>query len=378
MKIGIDARTLHRSSGGVGTYLKNLLEHLSTLDQENQYVLFFDENLPQNLDFVDRSSAKFSTRTLRLPIGQNLTTWNNLRLPVELWLHPVDLFHFPFYTMPLIKNGKSVVSMHDISYKVHPEWFNWKGWLTFRPFSYWAAKIADRILTCSYASKEDILRCYKLPEQKVIVTYYGVSEHFYPISNRAEYPHILNKYNVQTQGSPLLLYVGSITLRKNLVRLIQAFRRLVTEKKTEARLLIVGRTLEPYPDLPSFVKAYDLENKISFLSESVSEDTLRALYNRADLFVYPSLYEGFGLPPLEAMACGTPVVTSNISSLPEVTGDAAILVNPYNIGELAEALFEGLTNGRLRKALIERGLERIKKFSWRKMAQETLQVYQST
>ncbi len=372
MKIGIDARTLFKPSGGVGTYLKNLLEGLSVLDSDNQYILFFDEKPPRKLDFLEESN--FTTRTLRLPLGQNLTTWNNLRLPFELRFHPVDVFHFPFYTVPLLKSSRWVVSIHDITYKIHPEWFNWKGWLTFRPFSYWAVKTAECILTCSYASKEDILRYYKVPEQRVVVTYYGVSEDFQLLDNPDKLTQIQDKYNLRR---PLILYVGSLTVRKNLVRLIQAFHQIITEKKIEAYLLLVGRPLSPYPDLPSLVKELGLEHRISFLFEPVSQEVLCLLYNLADLFVYPSLYEGFGLPPLEAMACGTPVVTSNISSLPEIVGDAAILINPYNPGEIAEALFEGLTNGVLRKELVQKGRERVKQFSWKKTAQETLQVYQS-
>lgn len=372
MKIGIDARTLFKPSGGVGTYLKNLLEGLSTLDSDHQYILFFDEEPPQKLDFLEE--LNFTTRTLRLPLGQNLTTWNNLRLPFELRLHPVDVFHFPFYTVPLLKSAKWVVSIHDITYKIHPEWFDWKGWLTFRPFSYWAVKMAERILTCSYASKEDILRCYKIPEQKVVVTYYGVSKDFQPVDNPDKLAQVQKKYHLH---HPLILYVGSFTVRKNLVRLIRAFHRLIAEKKLDAYLLLVGRPLSPSLDLPSLVKELELEHRISFISDYIPQEVLCLLYNLADLFVYPSLYEGFGLPPLEAMACGTPVVTSNISSLPEIVGDAAILINPYNPGEIAEALFEGLTNGVLREELVQKGRERVQQFSWKKTAQETLQVYQS-
>jgi len=369
MKIGIDARTLYKPSGGVGTYLKNLLAELGSLDQENQYVLFFDAAPPGDLDPVN-----FTRRTLHLPFGQNLTTWNTFRLLPELWLRPVDLFHFPFYTMPLVKPGKSVVTIHDLTYKLHPEWFNWKAWLTFRPFSYRAAKAADRILTVSYTSREDILRSYRLPEQKVVVTYHGVSEHFHKICDRGPLDEVQDSYGLR---HPLLLYVGSITLRKNLVRLLWAFHQLVTEKRVDAHLLLVGRTLAPYPDLPSLVKELGLEARVSFISEYISQETLCRLYNLADLFIYPSLYEGFGLPVLEAMACGTPVVTSRVSSLPEVAGEAAILVDPYNPQEITEALWVGLTDGRLRGELMQRGLERVKKFSWRKTAQETLQVYQS-
>jgi glycosyltransferase involved in cell wall biosynthesis len=372
MKIGIDARTLFKPSGGVGTYLRNLLGGLSTLDSDHQYILFFDEEPPQKLDFLEE--LNFTTRTLRLPLGQNLTTWNNLRLPLELRSHPVDIFHFPFYTVPLLKSAKWVVSIHDITYKIHPEWFDWKGWLTFRPFSYWAVKMAERILTCSYASKEDILRCYKIPEQKVVVTYYGVSKDFQPVDNPDKLAQVQKKYHLH---HPLILYVGSFTVRKNLVRLIRAFHRLIAEKKLDAYLLLVGRPLSPSPDLPSLVKELELEHRISFISDYIPQEVLCLLYNLADLFVYPSLYEGFGLPPLEAMACGTPVVTSHISSLPEITGDAAILINPYDPGEIAEALFEGLTNPVLRKELVQKGLERVQQFSWKKTAWETLQVYQN-
>jgi glycosyltransferase involved in cell wall biosynthesis len=234
--------------------------------------------------------------------------------------------------------------------------------------------MAERILTCSYASKEDILRCYKIPEQKVVVTYYGVSKDFQPVENPDKLAQVQKKYHLH---HPLILYVGSFTVRKNLVRLIRAFHRLIAEKKLDAYLLLVGRPLSPSLDLPSLVKELELEHRISFISDYIPQEVLCLLYNLADLFVYPSLYEGFGLPPLEAMACGTPVVTSNISSLPEIVGDAAILINPYNPGEIAEALFEGLTNGVLREELVQKGRERVQQFSWKKTAQETLQVYQS-
>jgi glycosyltransferase involved in cell wall biosynthesis len=236
------------------------------------------------------------------------------------------------------------------------------------------AKKAARIATVSEYSRQDILSIYKLPPEKVVVTYNGVESHFTPRPDTPnETQEIRERYGISRD---FLLAVGSLQPRKNLVRLIRAYAKLRSEREDfTPQLVIVGRRLWLTHEIFDEVKSHRWANDV-ILTGYVSDEDLPALYRAARAFVYPSLFEGFGLPPLEAMACGTPVVTSGVSSLPEITGGAAMLIDPNDEQSLAKALIEIISDDLLRARMREKGIAQAKKFTWRAAAEKTLRLYQ--
>jgi len=370
MKIGIDVRSMFGTPAGIGRYLSNLLKHLSKMDKENNYCLYTDCKVETPIV----QQPNFHQKRLTLPFAQNYFTWNHFRLPPELFRHPVDLFHFPFYTMPVIRNYKSVVTIHDITYEVRPEWFSRKALFAMRPFSRYAAKHADKILTDSHYSKRDLIKYYGISEDKIVVTYLGVEEWFRKIEDSAALESTKTKYQITSPH--VILYVGAIHIRRNVEQLIRAFHKLC-QRMSDVQLVLVGKQEYPYFDLQSLVNELALHNRVIVAGYiHIYNPELLHLYNIADLFVYPSSYEGFGMPPIEAMACGTPVITSNNTSLPEVTGDAAVLIDdPLNIDEMADAMYQVLNNEKLRHDMVTKGIAQARKFPWEQTAKKTLAVY---
>ncbi len=367
MHIGIDARSILGTPTGVGRYLSNLLTQLQRLDSQNSYTAYLDR--PAHKTLLQQENFQF--KTITLPIAQNYFTWNHVRLPPELWRHPVDVFHFPFYTMPVVRNYASIVTIHDITYEIHPEWYSWKGRLAMRAFSKFAARHAQKILTVSQCSKQDIMRYYAIPEEKIVVTYHGIEQRFQPIADVTILDTLRQSYGIR--AGTVILYVGSIHTRRNVEQLIHAFFRIST-KMSDLQLMIVGKREYPYLNIEGLLDELDLHGKV-ILPGYIHDDDLPGLYNLATVSIYPSSYEGFGFPVLESMACGTPVITANNSSLPEVGGDAAVYIDPQNIDEIADALAQLLTNSGLRQQCCERGLVRAAGFSWEHTARQTLEVY---
>lgn len=369
MKIGIDARSLFGTPTGVGRYVANVLDHLRLLDHENIYRIYTDRR-ERVLPFTQQN---FQHIPLTLPVAQNYFTWMHLRLPPELLRRPVDIVHFPFYTMPVIRNNyKAIITLHDITFEVHPEWYSWKGQVATRHFARYAAYHADAILTDSDSSKQDLLRYYHVAETNVTVVPLGVEARFAVIADYERQKAIRAKYHLTWPQT--ILYVGSIHTRRNVESLIRAFQQ-VYRTNHDVCLMLVGKREYPYLDVSRLIDEIGLRERIIWPGY-VADDDLPMLYNVADVFVYPSSYEGFGLPPLEAMACGTPVITCNNTSLPEVVGDAAIFVDPLNIAEMADAMRLLLNDRSLRQNLSEKGIRRASAFSWKRTAQETLAVYQ--
>jgi glycosyltransferase involved in cell wall biosynthesis len=300
-----------------------------------------------------------------------------VRVPVyliyELFRRPVDVLHVQ-YTAPPFCRVPVVVTIHDLAFERMPETFTRRGSFQLKLTVRRTAKKAARIATVSEYSRQDLLDIYKLPPEKVVVTYNGVESSFTPrpsVPNEAE--GVRRRFGVSRD---FLLAVGSLQPRKNLVRLIRAYARLRSEREDfRSQLVIVGRKLWLASEIFDEVKRQRWADDV-ILTGYVADEDLPALYRAARAFVYPSLFEGFGLPPLEAMACGTPVVTSDVSSLPEITGDAALLIDPNDERALANALIEVVNNDRLRAELREKGIAQAKKFTWRDAAEKTLRLYQ--
>ncbi len=360
LKIAIDARTVTSIRTGVGNYIISLTRVLQIISAENTFCLY-KGILRHRLKKIPAISI----------IARLLYLLNdNFLFPFRLLLGRIDLYHNPAFILPLVNFGyKKIITIHDLGFYVFSDKFakNWHSrHLRFMlPYS---VRQADKIIAVSQATKQQIVDIFKIAPEKIVVTYEGVSEKYRVIQDRVEVEKVISKYGVK---KPYILFVGTMDPRKNLIRLIQAFQKVKIEKK-DLKLVIVGSKGELYTEeLNKLIVSGEI-----VLTGYVDEEDLVYLYNGALAFVFPSLYEGFGLPILEAMACGTPVITSKIYSMPEVAGDAALLVDPESINEIADAIMRLLDDQVLRNKLIDKGLARAKQFTWDKTAAETLAVYQ--
>ena len=293
-------------------------------------------------------------------------------LPVALARAGVDLFHAPHYVVSPLTTVPYVVTIHDCIHLRFPQYLpNRTGRVYARTVMKMAARRARRVLTVSQASKEDILHFLGVPDSKVEVIYNAIDERIATPPSQDEITRVCQRFQLT---SPYVLYTGNIKPHKNVDRLIEAYSILRRRGFEQLKLVIIGDDISKYPNLRRLVHRFQLHQHVRFFG-FVPEATLAVLYRMAAMFVFPSLCEGFGLPPLEAMAAGTPVVTSNVSSLPEVVGDAALLVDPMDAGAIAHAMARLLEDDDLRRDLIQRGYERARSFSWARSAARVREVY---
>jgi glycosyltransferase involved in cell wall biosynthesis len=293
-------------------------------------------------------------------------------MPARLLTQNVSLFHAPHYVLPPLVPCRAVVTIHDCIHLMFPQYLPHRLAHGYARANLWAAaKRAERILTVSETSKADILRYCDVPADRIIVVHNAIDERFATPPGDEEVARVRERYRLD---GPFALYVGNIKPHKNLERLIDAFDLVRRGGFERLELLIIGDQISKYPRLRRAVDQHKLHKHVRFLG-FVADDTLAALYRLATVFVFPSLYEGFGLPPLEAMASGTPVVTSNRTSLPEVVGDAAVLVDPYSAASIAEGIQTVLSDAGLRQTLSARGLARAREFSWEASVRRIHEVY---
>jgi glycosyltransferase involved in cell wall biosynthesis len=366
--IGIDFRAALGQPTGVGRYVRNLVRHMVQQDPEQRFELFVDRAGDEASLPLERPNVL--RRTLTLPAWQNYFTWLQFRLPPSLWRRPVDLFHFPFYTMPLLGVGPAVVTIHDLTFELHPEWFSRRSRLSTRRFARLAARRATAVLTVSEWSKKDLVEIYQMDPARVHVIYPAVGE-WNEDPTREEGPVAPGL----GMDGPFVLHVGSIHTRRNLPRVLRAVAYL-RDRGHDLGVILVGRVEYPYPDVDLLIEQHGMSGA-AVHAGYLSDAQLCALYREARLLAVPSLYEGFGLPGVEAMALGTPVVASNTSCFPEVLGDAALLVDPLDEEALADAIGRVAGDGAEREELIRRGRQRAARYSWENTARETLAVYRS-
>jgi glycosyltransferase involved in cell wall biosynthesis len=353
MRIAIDARKLH--DFGIGTYIRNILLGLSRLDRDSEYIVLCRA---EDLDQVGGLGANFRAV---IESARPYSLGEQIRIPLSLVRERAHLFHEPHYVLPAATRCRAVVTIHDCIHLMFPQYLPGSLAHFYARASMWTAvRRADRILTVSQASKRDILRFFDVAPEKVAVIYNAIDERFLAPPDAARMDLIRQRYQL---SHPFLLYAGNIKPHKNLERLIDAFGRVRAGGLGDLHLIIIGDELSRYPALRQAVHRHRLDKVVRFLGFQ-SHDKLVAFYHLARVFVFPSLYEGFGLPPLEAMACGTPVVTSSLSSLPEVAGGAALLVDPYDPTSIAEGIRRAVEDESLREDLRQRGLARARDFSW--------------
>ena len=364
MRIGIDARKLH--DFGIGTYIRNLLRQLARLDRSTEFVLLAR---PGDCQALGTLGENF--RAVAETAG-NYSVTEQLAIPFALKREGVTLFHAPHYVLPPLVRCPSVVTIHDCIHLMFPQYLpNRFAHRYAKTFISLAARRATRVLTVSESSKADILRFVDAPPEKIDVIYNAYDERFGIEPNEEEVVRVRERYQL---GDEFVLYAGNVKPHKNLERLIQAFQIVRSRGLGDLKLVLIGDDISRYAALRRAVHRHQLHKYVRFLGY-LPEETLAVMYRLASVFVFPSIYEGFGLPPLEAMASGTPVVTSNVSSLPEVTGGAAVLVDPYDPEAIADGMHRVLTDEDLRQDLRRKGLARCRQFSWGQSVRRVRAIY---
>jgi glycosyltransferase involved in cell wall biosynthesis len=367
MLIGIDASraTIARRTG-TETYSRNLIRALIDLGSEHRFRLY--TNGPGEV--LGATAANVEIRSIPFP-----RLWTHIRLSTEMLMHPPDVLFVPAHVLPLIHPRRSVVTVHDLGYLHYPEahravdqrYLDWS--------TRWNGRQATAVLADSQVTKDDLVRAYGIDPGRVHVVYLGRDEAFGPVREDAQLAHVREHYGI---AGRYFLYVGTLQPRKNLARVIDAFALLAGDPAlaptlSDMQLVLAGKRGWLYDDLFAQVTRLGLANRVIFPGY-IDEADLPALLSGAMALVFPSLYEGFGIPVLEAGACGVPVITSNTSSLPEVAGDAALLVDPHDVDAIADAMARIATDAELRAELERRGQENVKRFSWEKCARATLAV----
>jgi glycosyltransferase involved in cell wall biosynthesis len=366
LRIGLDARMIEHT--GIGRYIRNLLRGLLRIAPVNRYVLLgrigelkqhMGDVQAHNLDFVEALSPIYSLR-------------EQVEMPSKIDRLNLDLVHIPHYNVPLVCRTRVVATIHDLNHLFIPS-------RELRSVvAYWyasfmlraAVKKAAKVIVVSQNTRSEVLKHLKAPEDKVEVTYEGAEESYRPLKDEARLQAVKDKYGI---AGRYILYVGMIRPYKNVGGLIRAYSRLGVREGFQ--LAIVGKKdVRYYPEFMALATELGLRKEVIFTGY-VEEEDLPYLYSGADLFVLPSYREGFGIPILEAMACGTPVVASYASSLPEVVGDAGLMVDPDDVGGLSAAMGKLLTDESLKAEMVKRGLARVKSFSWDEMALKTLATY---
>lgn len=353
MRIGIDAKDIEGNRTGVGRYLINLLKHW----KDEDIILYFKKDIPD---------LPFQKRVL----GSSSNAWHmHYSLPRAAKKDKVDILFCPAYVSPLFYSGKTALTLHDIVYEVRPDLYSWPSFadrFLLKKVSRISARKADVIFVPSEYTKKEVVKHYQISPEKVFVTYLGIDETVKPVRN-------LKKIEEMGIKDKFILYYGSISNRRHLPEIMQAF-----EKISGYQFIVIGKNItSPFIDIDGLVKEINgrLGREAILRKDFVSDEELSLLYGSAELLVWLSEYEGYGLPVAEALSCGVPVVTSPITSIPEVAGEAALYVrNPENIDEIYQTIHRGLMDRELRNNLIEKGLEQVKKFSWEKCAEKTMNI----
>lgn len=380
MLIGIDAsRAIKQQKTGVEWYAYYVIDNLIKIDSQNQYVLYIQNEPDEWLKKLgERKNVKI--KRLRWPFK---FFWTQGRLSLEMLFNTLDVLFIPASAMPIIHPQNTVTTIHDVGFTAYPEAYG--KWQKF--YLNWSTRFAVRharkIITISEFSKQEIIKYFTPSTDKILVTHLGYdADKFRIIKNREEINAVLAKYNIKR---PYILTVGRLEYKKNINNIIKAFTKISPEldsslrsaplrmTKSKVKLVLAGSRGKGWEEAEFLIKKYKLQNEVIELGY-VAEEDLPFLYNGAELFLFPSLYEGFGLPILEAFACGTPVACANTTSLPEVGGEAALYFDPNDVDTIAKATQAILSDENLRQELIEKGKDRIKQFSWQKCAEQTLRI----
>ncbi len=363
MRIGIDARLVYYSQAGIGQYILHLVNGLAQVDEENEYILL--------------QSRKDETTILEKDNFRRVSLWTPSHhrferhaLNVELVRLGLDVLHSPDFIPPHRPSCKSVITVHDLAFLLYPHF------LTKESARYYghidqAVRWTDHIIAVSESTKRDTIQHLGVAEDMITVVYEAANPIFRPIDNNEARDHVRDRHGVD---GPFVLFVSTIEPRKNVPTLLRALWQLMQCYKEDVRLVLAGGRGWLFEDVFAVVDELKLDGRVHFVGRVSSEDLLY-LYNAAELLAHPAFYEGFGLPPLEAMACGLPTIVSNVASLPEVVGDAGLLIDPHDADELTVAMWRVLNDAELRQEMRAKGLRQAERFSWERAARETLDIY---
>lgn len=372
MRIGFDYTVAVTETAGIARYTSELMKALLEMDLSNEYVLIITKDARE--DPARTLPREVEIRKLPFSHQGEWMIWHRLGLPlpVEFFTGKVEVFHSPDALLPPLHHARGVVTIHDLSHMIYPEYMDPGIAKFFDKAMRKSIERARMVIAVSEATKQDLVRLLGVSEDKIEVIYNGVSTKFSPVRDEEQLSNMRNRYKIV---HPFILSIGSVQPRKNLQRLITAYSILRQRRELTHQLLFIGGGGWLSDDLFRQIEGLGVAEDIRFLGY-VPDEELPTLICLADVFAFPSLYEGFGLPALEAMACGTPVVSSNISAMPEVLGDAALLVDPLDVECLAETLRQILLNDQLRTELTKQGFKRSQRFTWVKAAQKYLEVYE--
>jgi glycosyltransferase involved in cell wall biosynthesis len=380
MRIGIDCSLVPGNRTGIGQYCHQLVHALSRVDHDNQYLLYpafyytfhphyRQASLPQtaNMRVAFQQLSPFLLRVLR----HSRSPW----FIRELLLGQVDIVHGTSFSAPRLRNRhkRLIMTIYDLSFLVHPEFHREENVRHALQGTREAISRADAIIAISHATRQELIDRLNAPADRIVVTQLAAGSQYVRIEDSRRKTQVREKYQLPPD---FILCVGSIEPRKNIARLLEAYARLTSALQKDVQLVIAGGTGWLNTDIYLTVCRLGLETRVHFIGY-VEENDLPVVYSLAEVFVYPSLYEGFGLPVLEAMQCGVPVLTSTVSSLPEVAGDAALLVTPTEVDDISQGLRRLLENADLRAEVRARGYQRAREFSWERCARETLAVYKN-
>lgn len=368
MKIGIDGRASRWYRGtGIGTYTYQLVSSLNHTDKDNSFILFMPDDTICSMNLNDNFHAKY--------INQNIKNnfWDEVNIPNILKGEDIELYHVPQngIGLPSHKECRFVITLHDvIPYKM-PHTVGEQYLKIFNEEIPHIIPLCDGIITVSEFSKQDIIKTFNYPSQKIFVTYLAAEDIYKPM-NKQKAKSIVKKY--YSIDEDYILYVGGFSPRKNITGLIEAFSKFKQIYKKNIKLVIAGKQGKSYDDYKKRARELNIESSILFPG-FISIEHMPSLYCASELFVYPSFYEGFGLPPVEAMSCAVPVIASSVTSIPEVLKDSAMLINPDDIDGLCSSMHLMLSDDNLKQKFILKGLVRSSELSWKETAHKTIIAY---
>jgi len=365
MKIGIDARMFSKSFTGIGRYNYEITRRFFEDRKDIDWVIFMNE--PEYSEFkVPENVKKVLVNAHHYSLAEQIKFLKILNK------EKCDLVHFTHFNAPIFYKRKFITTIHDTTISFYPgkKMNSWWRKLAYNKVIKHTVNGAEQIITVSANTKKDVIKLFNIDPQKITKIWNGIGDEFHEVSD-LEKKTVREKFGL---GKEFLLYTGNWREHKNLVRLLRAFKKVLETGHSPLQLVITGKKDPYYPEVLATIEELELKDKVKLLG-LVSEEDLVRLYNTASIYVFPSLYEGFGLPPLEAMRCGTPVVASNVSAIPEVCGEAVLYFDPEDISDMAKKIRLLLEDKNLQEELINKGYEWVKQFSWDKCAEKTLEIY---
>ena len=363
MSIGMEARWISSNKTGFGNYAYNLIKEIGKIDKRNEYIVYLNHYYNDSI---------FTGNIKRRIIRQIPEIYKHIYLPIDVALNTkVDFFHFLYNAPSLIFPRPYLLTIHDMSFKYIPQMLKLKDRLSITYQLAINAHRAKRIIAVSENTKKDIIKFLNIPDKKITVIYEGVDKSYRRISDASRKNEIAKKYGLPER---FILYVGTYLPHKNINTLIEAYSILVSDKTVAHSLVLAGNKGRSFKKTSNMISKFKLERHVRCIG-FVDEDDLPYVYNMSDLFVFPSMYEGFGLPLIESMACGVPVIATKTSCLPEIGGEAVTYFSPKDRDELYNKMKNILAKAHVRSEMIRRGLRQAKKYSWEKMAKKTIELY---